>query len=604
MWNPLRVDANARVRALVAQVCSSDTGWSAPVNATGLLVLVKQTKGTNVDRPYVLPNSAGVVLGRLFASGYEAGSLNPHISFDEPIATKLLASRGSDLARSYWGRYVALIRDERSSTTWVLRDPSGGVPCFRSRTDEVDVYFSRLEDFLLLKPRSLTINDRYILGRAAYDATCRRETGLNEVATVLAGERIEHTSFACSSSFFWNPLSFATDSIDDFQTAVRLTRSTVQNCVHAWASCFQSVIHTISGGLDSSIVLACLASVPSRPAIICITEYSAGSDTDERRYARLVTSHLGFEVVERERHFDVNMELLPLLARSPIPVPFTGDLKGVRHQVGLARTHGVGGLFSGYAGDEAFFTGGPFPTAVDFAFEKGLCAKLASVALDDACLSDTSFRQVAQDAIRYGWCRRQWSISNLFRKPLRQLITHAAIETLETDSGLIHPLFRGFLETPPNKTYQAYSQCSHAIRAVNPCLPEDYPASVTPLSSQPFAELSMRIPVWLCAKGGRDRAVAREAFRPLLPQAIVSRRSKGGLDDHIKPILYERVRQCRELLLDGYLCRNGILDRAALEIFLSGAPAIKVAPVAELLTYVDIEGWVSQWERYENRIAA
>src|SRR6202034_2731130 len=58
------------------------------------------------------------------------------------------------------------------------------------------------------------------------------------------------------------------------------------------------VLQQLSGGLDSSIVLGCLADAPSAPDISCYTFYVPGAPSDERRWARYATHRRGLRHVE------------------------------------------------------------------------------------------------------------------------------------------------------------------------------------------------------------------------------------------------------------------------------------------------------------------
>src|SRR6185436_11940153 len=49
------------------------------------------------------------------------------------------------------------------------------------------------------------------------------------------------------------------------------------------------------------------------------------------------------------------------------------------------------------------------------------------------------------------------------------------------------------------------------------------PEYVLPYYSQPVVELSLRIPTYLCALDGRDRAIARRAFVDDVPEKILRR---------------------------------------------------------------------------------
>ena len=95
---------------------------------------------------------------------------------------------------------------------------------------------------------------------------------------------------------------------------------------------------------------------------------------------------------------------------------------------------------------------------------------------------------------------------------------------------------------------------------------------MTPLFSQPLIELVMRIPTWLLTLGGWDRALARRAFQHDVPRRILTRRTKGGQEEHAKAIFVRDLDFARDLLLDGRLVQERMLDRDAARMCCPGDP--------------------------------
>ena len=81
--------------------------------------------------------------------------------------------------------------------------------------------------------------------------------------------------------------------------AVVSLRETTVGCEHAWASCYDGIVHNLSGGLDSSIVLSCLKSAPSRPRVTCLNYFTTGPNEDERRSPDNVARVVAYLASER-----------------------------------------------------------------------------------------------------------------------------------------------------------------------------------------------------------------------------------------------------------------------------------------------------------------
>ncbi|PZR80881.1 MAG: asparagine synthase, partial [Stutzerimonas stutzeri] len=85
------------------------------------------------------------------------------------------------------------------------------------------------------------------------------------------------------------------------------------------------------------------------------------------------------------------------------------------------------------------------------------------------------------------------------------------------------------------------------------------------------------------------------AFRDDLPAAIIERRGKGGPDSFAIAILRTRLREIRQILLDGLLVRQGILCRSALEAGLTERAIMVGDDYVRLLLLLDTEAWARHW---------
>jgi asparagine synthase (glutamine-hydrolysing) len=168
------------------------------------------------------------------------------------------------------------------------------------------------------------------------------------------------------------------------------------------------------------------------------------------------------------------------------------------------------------------------------------------------------------------------------------------VRDISRESDLVHPWIREPGRAPNGKIFQAY-QLLFPGEFYQPLGADSDPERVTPLFSQPLLELAMRIPTWLLTRGGWDRAMARRAFEHDLPRRIITRRTKGGQEEHAKAILVRNVTFARELLLDGHLVREGILERDQVAETLAPGPGGFGSGNAQLYGCLSAEAWVRQW---------
>ena len=186
---------------------------------------------------------------------------------------------------------------------------------------------------------------------------------------------------------------------------------------------------------------------------------------------------------------------------------------------------------------------------------------------------------------------------------MRPLLVPAVIEEARRSAGFLHPLLRHPRGAPSGKLWHAH-QISQPFDFYDPLAREGDAERISPLFSQPVMELCLRIPTYVLTDGGWDRAVARRAFYDDLPPEIRNRRHKGGIEEHLRLTLEHNRAFLRELLLDGALVREGVIDRGRVAEVLSGRATPIGTGSGEVLEYAGIEAWLKRWGTIVRRAAA
>jgi len=96
-------------------------------------------------------------------------------------------------------------------------------------------------------------------------------------------------------------------------------------------------------------------------------------------------------------------------------------------------------------------------------------------------------------------------------------------------------------------------------------------------------------------RGGRNRAPARDAYADRLPSETLVRRSKGDLTGLIAEIYAMNKNQITELLLEGRLAREGVIDRDAAAARLQSDAPFLDAGFTRLVWLAAAECWVQSW---------
>lgn len=589
-WDDSQPAGADRAQRLVRDM-QARADWTVVLERGGLRVFATGTS-SRANGAYPLGDDQGVVLGKLFQRGRADSPPSDVNVFGSRDAERVRSSGGHALVRDYWGRYVAFLRTA-SGSTCVLRDPSGTLPCFWVRHDGVAIVFSWIEDILpmLSAGESPRVSWDAIAAFLLWGTLGGRETALEGVSQVLPGEVVDLATG--HSTLLWNAVDIArSPTTHTGAEAEVLLRDTVHASVRAWASCYDTILLRLSGGIDSSILLSALSPGTTHTDVLCVNYHSPGSDSDERSYARLAAARVGRDLIERERDPGFRIDRVLTMARTPVPLPYAGSMNATT-DAALARAHSAAALFTGAGGDPLFFEYPRWWPAADYLQEKGFDAGFLPAGLDAARLGRVSVWRAIAFAIAERMLPHAAARERAF--DVARLVGHGILDLTIDRARFTHPeLARAQL--PLGKQMQTAS-LMHPLGYYDPFERSFAPERVNPLLSQPLVELCLGLPTYLLTQGGHGRALARRAFASDLPAAIINRRSKGGMDEHLRDVLLANLDFTRGILIDGELVRRGLLDRALVEELLSGRPTARTSPLSQVHAWIGIEAWVRRWPR-------
>jgi asparagine synthase (glutamine-hydrolysing) len=603
-WDSGNVASQQTAMRLGLKLQMPGSGWQTVLVRPGLCVFTAGEQ-PRVNTAYPLLPDQGVILGKLFRRSELDRPLAPDVSLTAHDAVVIMRSKGRALIDDYWGRYIAILYDAASGGTRLLRDPTGTLPCHLIHHGGVRIIFSWLEDVLTMMP-SLpipTISWDYMAVHVPADHLESRETALKEVTQVIAGEAVLLSGRTMTSELYWSAVDIAAARSDESPAkAAAALRRTVRACVQSWAQCYDHLMLRLSGGLDSSILVSCLAEGSTPARVTCINYYSAGSDSDERGYARLAAASAGRELIECERDPRFLLKRILVVARTPRPSYYLGRLGSGRMDAELAASRGAPVVFTGGGGDQLFYQFHSVRPAADYLRLHGLDSGFPSAAMDAARLG----RATVWKAVRLAFLDRlRWRAPDprAGQGEFLALVKPEILAAARRDRRFLHPALHSISHTPIGKLEQI-QYLIYPTEYYDPVWLESSPEALHPLLSQPVVELCLRLPTYLLSRGGRGRALARQAFAADLPAEIARRRSKGGMEEHMKAILLRNLDFVRDMLLDGALVREGILDRAKLEEVLSGRPTAIPSYMMELDTYLNLEVWLNLWSACRRQKAA
>jgi asparagine synthase (glutamine-hydrolysing) len=601
-WDGADSQLTTLAEQLALRLQRAAPAWRGVLKAPGVLALDAGAERLRHDA-YFLHNDAGVAFGKLFAAGAAASTDVPsHLSAAD--SARIAVTGGRYLLDHYWGRYVAVLRDPSTGRIRILRDPSGALPCFVTSYRGISIFFSDVEDCLALGVLSFSVNWEYIAACSAFLGLKVSATGLKEVTEIMQGEAADVSGAGLRIVQLWDPLEIArSQTVTDARAAIEQARQTVSDCTRAWGSAHRSVMVSLSGGLDSSIVLRCLARELPHTRITAFNHSFAGG-YDERKFARIAAEGTGCAL--RERNIDLatlHLDNVLSAPRSVRPRFLLMDLIHGDFEHQLARETQATAVFSGSGGDHVFLQNGAEYAVGDFLQTHGLRPSLWQVARTAAAVR----RQSTWFLLRKGFSawRRAPDWQPISARYLNHFIAPEVLERFLADPGFARPRVLGSLTGVP------VGKLRHIENAMTPypfywALPQvDSPDRIAPLFSQPVIELALRLPTWVLIHGGRDRAIERGAFERDVPAQIIQRRSKGCFDNVVRELIEANIDFVRDLLLKGALVERRMLDGKKLEAFLCGPRSGARTEYNELyVTRICTEAWLRRWQNVERRAAA
>jgi asparagine synthase (glutamine-hydrolysing) len=611
VWNARDQQHGSAAQSLADRLRARTSPWKTVGNWEGLRVYSTGAKAGSPELR-LLQNHCGIVIGTLFERHSDVEDDTPSRSavLDPPQTESILASRGRWLTNHCWGDYVAFLRDPSTGIISILKDPTGSLPCYHAEFRGVSIFFSCITGLVSIDALTPLINHNYLRMRVVDGNATLEQSALDGVSQVHRGECLEidtrRQPAIIRRTQYWSPQSFthSQDSIDDPRHAACALRATVRACTQSWAGCHDSLLHRLSGGLDSSIIIGCLKDAVDRPHITSYTYYNPNGRSDERPWARLAANSANCKHVEiAVTPADIDLKSILRMSGSVEPAPVLGYTLRYSVERPLADDLRATAVFCGDGGDSGFCSDSLAYVVPEYLRRVGLRAEAIRLAGQVALCTDRSTWAVLARAFR-----EQFSHNDAHQYPTAamagcQLVSRDVREAMDVKQHHRHPWFRD-VEHTPWALIRRLGTLLCSPDYYSGLSPEDCaPEVVAPLYSQPALELLLRIPIYRHFEG-RDRGLARRAFAQEVPAPILRRIWKDRAAGFHSEVIRRNRPFLRELFLDGALVGEGLLDRAAVEISLSSSPHKSTVLPGELFKHLDVELWARHWLRCARRRAA
>jgi asparagine synthase (glutamine-hydrolysing) len=449
---------------------------------------------------------------------------------------------------------VALWHDERKELV-CARDPFGEKPLFWARVDGGFVFASEIDALLAAHPG---------LGAVREDAVAPY-LGLGQMPTIERSffAKIEQLPAAhllrvrdgrAAVHRYWLPRPVEVPA--QFGDAASALRELLVDSIRLRLRSDVPVGTSLSGGIDSSAVVALAAQIAGDHTRHAFTARFPGFARDEWKYAEAVAQSAGVA-----QHHEVLPTADDLLDDLPAVVGCQGEPFGSAsiyaqwRVMRAAREAGIVVLLDGQGADELF---GGYPSATGFALRsQGVTATarglLSRRERTDLVLAMGGGRARLPKALVSAFRRRQ--TSPYASKEVRETVAH--LPRLRTPAdGFRTPLARELLRQtfhtslPDLLRYADRDSMAHSREVRLPFL------------DRRVAEFALSLPAEFLYRDGVTKAVLREAVNGIVPAEVLARRDKVGFEPPQATWFAEAAFMAKtsDVLLDRAALARGLYD--------------------------------------------
>ena len=526
-----------------------------------------------------------------------------YLSFNDGRATERLPNRvdvsSHDAALALlgrcWGDFVSFSVDAEGGLS-ATRSPSGVVQCYIFQDHLSVAYFSDMR--LLGADKRLSINRSYLRKVTTYSRYVGRDTGITEVSELLPGETCTLIGSVLVRRTNWSPSSLLENSYSSSFVANQADlKRVVIDCIAAQVSSHTKLSISLSGGLDSAVVLGCLRESSSERIIHGFNLFDESLESDERGYAKDVAEYNGIPLSFINLENRVNLELDTPRRETVLPAPSSSPMTdaAAEAEAEFAQQVDATAILTGIGGDAVFFKPSDGLVAADYAFDHGIRG-LGKWIVRGAVEANTTIWKVLATALWYG---RGRSVLD----PLWELRTEKGY--LSTDDAaafnwetLAHPWVAEIGgKYGPAKILQV-AAITDSLCVFRSDAYRHLPRRLHPIHSQPIVEACLALQCYELVPFDIDRGLVRQVFGQYIPCSVALRRSKGGATSLFSRMATTNLRAIRSFLLDGRLRSIGILDEIRIEEDVRRAASGMFDAQRRLLSCLPTEKWMRELSEF------
>lgn len=530
---------------------------------------------------------------------------------DTEVLLSLYLARGEAMLAMLNGIFAFAIYDRADQTLFIACDAMGVKPLYFSEGRDGFVFASELKALVACGGVSGSLDVSALLRYLRFLWSPGGATPFKGVSRLGPGEALRVKDRRIIRRWRWAESTWAAEPLElDAAEAIRQVREGVRTAVHRQMVADVPVGAFLSGGLDSSAVVAMALEVS--PDIDCFTiDTGAVRDagvTDDLPYARQVAKHLGVKLHEIQvdsSRMAADLERMVSQLDEPLADPAPLNVLYISR---LARQHGVKVLLSGAGGDD-LFTGYRRHRALmlerywiwlPVAARAGLRHMTARMGQGGSWSRRVTkaFAQadlpVDQRLVGYFLWADPVGVLGLFAPEHRAALAGEAMAAPLEDYLAMLPF-----GLPPLQRMLALEQ--RFFLADHNLLYTDKMSMATgvevrvPFLDNDLVRLANALPPGLKQRGAEGKWVLKKAMEPYLPHEVIYR-SKTGFGAPLRHWLRHELREfVDDMLSANTLRRRGLFDPTAVANLVAADRAGRVDAAYTILGLVCIEIWCREF---------
>ena len=513
---------------------------------------------------------------------------------------------GDETPRRLRGQFAFALWDATERRLLLARDRMGQKPLYYYHDEQHFVFASEIKALLMhpAVPRRARFGQTHHLATwLGYGATPEPDTAFEGIHALPPGHTLVWQDGAITCAPYWTmiPVSTAAQSVQSETHLLAQLREHLQEAVRLRMIADVPLGAFLSGGLDSSLIVALMQQMSSQPVRTFSIGFSDSQQYDETAFAQQVADHLHTEhtaftltpaaldhIESLVWHHDQ-----PFADTSALPTWWVSRMTRQHVTVALSGD-GSDELFAGYDRFRAFELLQRFGAVPDALWRAGhsmLGALPQSRAYSSPLRRAQRFVQGAMqppELAYFDWVR----VFDAGRTC--QVMQHA---TATDEAG------RHFAALVASLQADAPLSLTHILQAnLHSYLPDVLLVKADRCSMQASLELRApfldhhlvdfvnSLPLSMKLRGGTSKYLLRQLAADLLPHSIVHR-PKHGFGLPIGSWLQGRIGQVRQVLLDPQAQRRGLFDAVAVEQLISQHAAGERDHGRMLWSLLTLEHW-------------